>query len=201
MGRVGFLPERGLGRLEGADLALHLDELDPDLLHLLLGDGKGLADPPGVRALVGLLLLQLRDLGRPRLDLLLALDEELADLLAAPLHLAEALVEDLDLLAALGELEPRLRQGLALHVALGAHRDEAALDVLDPLALRRGGGLRLRRGRPSPSPSAPGPRPCACSSAASSCSIFRDAGRGLVGAACARCAPRPGPRRAPASRS
>src|ERR1017187_6922386 len=138
MRRVGLLPERGLGRLEGRDLPLDIDEPGPDLLHLLLGDGKGLPDPLGIRLLVPLLLLEVRDLCRPRLDLLLALEEKLADLPAAALHLAEPPVDHLHLLAAFGELEARLRERLALQFALRPRRGQAALQVLDAPAVPRG---------------------------------------------------------------
>ena len=140
---VGLLAERGLRRLERLDVALDAQELHADLLDLLLRHEERVADARGARALVPLLRLKLRHLAGPGLDLLLALDEKFTDLLAAALHLAQAAVKDLDLLPALGEFEARLRQRLALSVTLGAHRHQAGLYVLDPLALGRRGRLRL----------------------------------------------------------
>ena len=96
-----------------------------------------------IGALTRLLSLKLGNLGGPHLDLLLALDQEVADLFAAPLHFAQAFVEDFHLLAALSELEACLGQRLALHVALRADKGDSGLEILDLLAVLLRGGFGL----------------------------------------------------------
>ncbi len=122
---------RGLDAVDGF---LDLEQLGADLLHLLGGDGEGLGDLGGAGALGVGLLVEGGGLVAPGLDLALTLDEDLGELAAAALHVGEAAVEDLDFLAALGELEAGLREGLAFHVALGAQRGDGRLQFVDTRA-------------------------------------------------------------------
>ena len=87
--------------------------------------------------------LQIRHLLRPGFDFLLADGEQVAQLVAAPLHFPQAPVEDFDLLPSLGQFQTSLGQMLPLAVALGPLIRQTGLAVLDFLPLVRGSGLRL----------------------------------------------------------
>ncbi len=84
-----------------------------------LGDGQRDGDLLGAGALAHAFLLEDRDLLGPGFDLNLPLVVQVGELGAAPLHLGQAAIEHLDLLAAFGEFEPRLRQRFLLLVAIG----------------------------------------------------------------------------------
>ena len=75
------------------------------------------------------------DLVGPAFDLLLALNQEFAELLATAGHFAETAIEDFDFLATLREFEPGLREGVALDVAIRAQLDDAPLILRDLFAL------------------------------------------------------------------
>ena len=82
------------------------------------------------------LLLELRDLLSPRLDLVLTLNQQLRKLQTPPLHFAQTTIEHFDFLTTLGELQARLRERLALHIAIGPQLVQPNFAVLNFFAVR-----------------------------------------------------------------
>ena len=143
LGGLGFGADGREPLLHRIDFLLDGGKFDPDLFDALLGGREGRDDLLGPALLAGALFLEHVHLLGPSLELDLALGDQLLELFSAALHLGQATVEHLDLLAALGQLEAGLREDFLLLVAVGALVGDDGLGRVDHLLLRSDAGLRL----------------------------------------------------------
>jgi hypothetical protein len=134
--RLGLAAERAEAGLDAVDLLLHPGEFNAGLLDAALGGRERDGDFLGAALLALGVLFELGNLFGPGLDLDLALVVQVGELDAAAFHLRQAAVEDLDLLAALGEFETGLGERFLLLVAVGALLGDGRLDAGNLLFLR-----------------------------------------------------------------